>query len=161
MGQTLDPSEAGGLGCRAAREEETGRGTCPSSLGDSASLGHVLSTPPPLERKGEAPSANVVASVLLQPRPCTRQEGHRWLVNCRYEPPKCEAVWCGQVGCDATIRCSCADPPAQALGVVEGKPVPQEAGYIGDGAGQHQRPLALYAISSGVDPVARTAGVVT
>ena len=46
----------------------------------------------------------------LQHRPCTSQEGHRWLVDCRYEPPRCGAVWCGQVGCDVAVRCDCADP---------------------------------------------------
>ena len=49
----------------------------------------------------------------LQPKPCTSQDGHRWLVDCRYEPPRCGAVWCGQVGCDVTIRCDCADPHIQ------------------------------------------------
>ena len=46
----------------------------------------------------------------LQPRPCTSAEGHRWLVNCRYEPPRCGAVWCGQVACEVTVPCDCADP---------------------------------------------------
>ena len=50
----------------------------------------------------------------LQPRPCTSQEGHRWLGNCRYEPPRCGAVWCGQVGCDVSILCDCVDPQAHA-----------------------------------------------
>ena len=46
----------------------------------------------------------------LQPRPCTSAEGHRWLVNCRYEPPRCGAVWCGQVACEVSVPCDCADP---------------------------------------------------
>ena len=49
----------------------------------------------------------------LRDRPCTSSEGHRWLVNCRYEPPKCGAVWCGQLACDVTVRCDCADHQPQ------------------------------------------------
>ena len=48
----------------------------------------------------------------LQPKPCISQEGHDWLVECRYEPPKCEARSCGQGGCDASFLCNCADPAA-------------------------------------------------
>ena len=46
----------------------------------------------------------------LGPRPCTSEEGHRWLENCHYEPVRCGAVWCGQVGCEAATLCDCADP---------------------------------------------------
>jgi hypothetical protein len=46
----------------------------------------------------------------LQPRPCTSEQGHFWLVNCRYEPPRCGAVQCGRVGCEVSARCDCADP---------------------------------------------------
>ena len=46
----------------------------------------------------------------LHPRPCTSEEGHRWLVDCRYEPARCEAIQCGQVGCEVSIRCDCEDP---------------------------------------------------
>ena len=56
----------------------------------------------------------------LQHKPCTSLEGHRWLVNCRYEPPRCSAVWCGQVGCDASSRCGCEDPQAHARVVEHG-----------------------------------------
>ena len=51
----------------------------------------------------------------LRRQPCTSQEGHRWLADCRYEPPRCGAVWCGQVGCDFAVRCDCADPTAQSV----------------------------------------------
>ena len=50
----------------------------------------------------------------LQHRPCTNPDGHRWLANCRYEPTRCGAVWCGQVGCNVTIRCDCADPQTRS-----------------------------------------------
>ena len=31
------------------------------------------------------------------------------MVDCHHEPPGCNAVWCGQVGCNTTVRCDCAD----------------------------------------------------
>jgi hypothetical protein len=32
--------------------------------------------------------------------------------ECRYDPPRCGAVSCGQAGCEVSIRCDCADPQA-------------------------------------------------
>ena len=55
------------------------------------------------------PAAKQAPVQLLQHRPCTSQAGHRWLVDCRYEPPRCEATWCGQVGYDVAVRCDCDD----------------------------------------------------
>ena len=72
---------------RAEKPEERGDGKEASALGTSASF--------------------------IRCMPCTNQAGHRWLVICRYEPPRCGAVECGQIGCDVTIRCDCADPPEQ------------------------------------------------
>jgi hypothetical protein len=71
------------------------------------------------ERSGKAkslPHAPAKAARSWQsrnPQPCTSQGGHRWLAGCRYEPPRCGAAWCGQVGCDVAMRCDCADPQAQ------------------------------------------------
>ena len=77
----------------------------------------------------------------LQPRPCTSQEGHRWLGNCRYEPPRCGAVWCGQVGCDAAILCDCVDPQAHSeVGESAGRQVESGAHTCVSKHGSHSSP---------------------
>ena len=43
----------------------------------------------------QAAAPAIALAQRLQPRQCTSQEGHRWLVDCRYEPPRCGAAWCG------------------------------------------------------------------
>ena len=81
-----------------------------AALGSSAQL---RAEKPEERGDGKEASALGTSASFIRCIPCTNQAGHRWLVDCRYEPPRCGAVWCGQVGCDVTIRCDCADPPAQ------------------------------------------------
>ena len=81
-----------------------------AALGSSAQL---RAEKPEERGDGKEASALGTSASFIRCIPCTSQAGHRWLVDCRYEPPRCGAVWCGQIGCDVTIRCDCADPPAQ------------------------------------------------
>ena len=54
---------------------------------------------------------------LRDPGLCASPQGHDWVDDCAYAPPRCLAAWCTQVSCGAHLRCACVVPPPSLAGV--------------------------------------------
>ena len=69
-------------------------------------------------RRAEDPPAGDLGRLLvgttdkserLHQPPCTSVDGHSWQQGCQCDPPRCDAVWCDQVGCFRYTTCYCRD----------------------------------------------------
>ena len=78
-----------------------------AALGSAAQL--RAETP---EERGDGKEARALgtSASFIRCMPCTNQAGHHWLAMCRYEPPRCGAAECGQIGCDVSTALAASAP---------------------------------------------------